>query len=237
MFGIEDIYYVFKNGHGNGKPEKGYDRTIPHKETFGNPCDEPWFCFLPAIARDSEEILKNVLSKKGFSTVYRLPKDIVVSDPYKSKSALDLVFEDAMQTFENSGYKTISTLGVSIGGIIAHRMARTINANRLLIIAPGADLSNCIRHCIASREIYNGAINNGYCHKDFQEALYQYDPIKHCNLTSKVHVELGAWDLMVPYREGQRLVREFQKNGVNLTVNVNRLGGHGLTIKRFKNPY
>lgn len=227
MFGILDLIYSYvleykdgKNVKLNGKPAVKIDRKS----------DETWFCFLPVSA--FRPIMNGSLfPKKGNVVAYLVPR--IIPNPAKSYMRISRVYNDALKRAKSHAIsgKKINILGVSLGNVIAYRLATKVKAKELISIVPGSKLPECIWDGIATRK---STRTSGFKFEDFNKCLSSFNPIDNVNkINSRIEIHLGGYDKVVPYKRGLELLNKLKAKKKNFILRLHPNLGHCAVIFKF----
>ena len=236
MFGLEDRFFFLRRRFQQSKVYGG-EKIVKDSNTTGN-SERRWVCFLPAAAYDNRSVRSRYTPSNGDNSIYKIPKNAVSPNPHETSNILWGIYQDAASEIESLKDSTeISVIGVSLGNVLAFKLADQYPTKDLISVTPGADLPLCIWDGIGTKEVIKQAKKDGRTLEDFETVLSTWSPMNNLNnITGEIEVHLGYWDKVIPYSNGVNLVERLRQAGKNLTVNTHPLFGHGSTIVRFKSP-
>ena len=202
MFGLLDRFYALTL---SGYKELENSKQDIHWTPYYNESTDLWLCFLPSFAYRSRRIRERILPKTGSLWVCEIPKFTIQPNPSITREILEKVSEKGNQLIEQSHIKNPSFLGVSLGNAPAFYLANlTGSTGRLVSVAPGSYLPECIRESVATSHIVKKGLRRGYSFEDYVAHLSQFSPINNLdNLQTQTEVHLGRYDLMIPYKRGK----------------------------------
>jgi hypothetical protein len=231
MFGLEDLFFVLKNGYGD--PDR-YDKSKIIKETSISR-EKPVIGFLPSFVFDDGSLRFRFIPKESSGVIYRIPKDTICPNPYEIRKTLDMIYQDATNNARDIASDNLGVVGVSLGCTLATRLANSIPSTSLRLVVPGASLPYCIKTGLATKPIFAKAEINGFTFEGFEKELSVFSPENNIDhLPENIEITLGGWDVMIPFRNGLDLVNSLKKKCKNPNVKVRTQYGHGFTIKRYK---
>ena len=118
---IIDRIYLKRAGYGNPDSDGSVRKSIV---TTGDP-KSLWILFLPAGAYDREDLHERSIPKNSFSVTYRIPQDVITTNPVEIRWELDLLYGDAKDFVKSSKIPldNIRVHGTSLGATLATKLA------------------------------------------------------------------------------------------------------------------
>lgn len=232
MFGLSDRLYALLLSKYKELEDSNQDiNWTPQHRTH----EGLWLCFLPSFAYNSRKLRKRILPQEGNLWVCEVPQFAIQTNPSITREILERVSEAGLEIINASDVANPSFLGVSLGNAPAFYLAnQTGSTGRLVSIAPGSYLPECIRESVATAHIIKKGLKRGYLFEDYIYHLSQFSPSNNLyNLQTQTEVHLGRYDLMIPYKRGKELTDQLQKRN-NTRVTINAYQDHVSLIRSFQ---
>jgi len=232
MLGLED--YLFLKFTGYGQKEEGIDKFKIISKSQDNASRDLWILFLPKTSYDKPLMFKKFVPKSSSYIAYRIPKDIISQDPSATKVILSAILRDSLKMCKAAVSKgrKINVLGLSLGGVLASRLAAEMKVEKLVMIAPGFDLSWCVEYGMLTKNIFYSSIKNGFSRDDYEKNLSSFSPKNNFGkISPKTRIELrvGVWDRVVPYSDVLKLIRLSKELKLDVHIHRKILFGHSFT--------
>lgn len=225
MFGLIDHCYArIKLRKGGNLNEVGW---TPENLSFPNVGSDKvlWLCFVPSMVTRNLFIRRGTLPRNGNVLIYTISSFLLIRpDPRDILVLLNEIYTHALSRLTEAleaGFQ-LNLLGVSLGNVLAMRLAKTVGkintlvsivgGNKLGLSAWDSNLTRAItRHsgCSSAEEYESKVAEFSPCH---------YIPNLHAK---KIFARRGTHDLLIPSRYGRYLESQLIARGLEIGAKVN----------------
>ena len=172
MFGLVDIIYAHcKNGL--------VESVLPPFVSGSG--SERWYCFLPEFVVRSRRLLSAYLPSAECHVFPVAAQYHMRAYPEETLRRLDRTFFQAVGEQKDDG--PVCVMGISLGCVLAARLAAQVNLQELVLVVPGDRLGPCAWESVLTgqwvRDFPGG--KEAYAH-----ALQVYDPVEYVDSLPRV---------------------------------------------------
>jgi hypothetical protein len=231
MLGALDDILIYSGRHPANTTDSGKSERCLIKQ----PGNLNWVCFLPWRTSLREAKRYKLLPKKGNLIIYKLPTNILSSDPLKTLNSFEKIKQDFETYFTDNlmGQKN-NFLGISAGTIPAIYFANRFKSEKLTLVCPTDKLGKGIFQAKAAKNIRKELLTKNYTAQEYDYSVAAINPINNIeNLPTDTSIYLANFDKFVPAVGGNKLAVAIQKKNPLAKIKKNYIGGHVLTILLF----
>ncbi len=227
MIPIFDLAYsYYKNSRLSRLPDKPIEVIKQEKsdEAIKN------ICIIPTAVLSSLRLTTAILPKRGTNYIYPVQARYhITPDENETLKRIREVYKKAWyETSHNTRLEEINIVGISLGCVLATRLASDFECESLTLVVPGDRLGECALESRLTRPIVAKAESaEKYC-----EALREFDPIEHNDRinASRIEVYIGGKDLLIPAKRGKIIADALKQAHNQTTVREWSFADHFMTI-------
>jgi len=197
-----------------------------------------WHANMKDIAMN---ILKKRILKAGCSClIYQFPVKILSDNIHLTekyfKEIKGKIEKDIEEVKNKYNFSEIVMIGISLGCVNASMITNhNSNINKLILVVPGDSLSESLWRGIGTRKLKNQIKKHNVNLKELEKDWEKLDPKNNIDGLSNKDIEiyLSRSDKIIPYTNGNHLVKDMRGIGLNPIVFKNKRLGHYLTPLKF----
>lgn len=186
-------------------------------------------------------ILKKRILKTGNSClIYQFPVKILSENIHLTEEYFKEIQEEVKKDIKEikSEYKfsEIIVVGISLGCVNASMITnKNPDINKLILVVPGDSLSESLWRGIGTKKLKNQIIKHHINLEELEKDWRKLDPKNNIDgLSGKdIEIYLSRSDKIIPYTNGNHLVKDMKNIGLNPIVFKNKRLGHYLTPFKF----
>ena len=156
---------------------------------------------------------------------YRYSEDLINSNPNLTKKYFNKfiseIHNDLKKLQRGKKKKEFYIFAQSLGGLFAMIISDKIDIKKISLICPGDNLAECFWNGIATQKIKQKMRENGIKKDELKNIWQKISPdfyFKKKSKNTKFYIELSKKDKVIPYKNGENLVKLLLKRKVDLKV-------------------
>ena len=182
-------------------------------------------------------ILKNRILRAGHSClIYQFPIKILSENVHLTEKYFKEVQEDIKKEIERMknayNFSEIIVVGISLGCVNALMVAnKNINVDKVILVVPGDSLSDSLWRGVGTRKLKNQIKRHHINLKELENDWKYLDPKNNIDglFGKELEIYLSRSDKVIPYTNGNHLVKDIRDIGLNPTIIKNNKLGHYFT--------
>ncbi len=186
-------------------------------------------------------ILKRRILSAGHSCLmYQFPTKILSDNVHLTEQYFKEIEKEIKKNIEEikkkHNFQEIVLLGMSLGCVNALMVSnKNQNVNKVLLVVPGDSLSDSLWRGLRTKKLKDQIAKRHVNLKELEKDWQELDPQNNIDdLAGKyIEVYLSKSDKIIPYRNGEHLVVDMKKIGLNPIVKKNDRLGHYFTVMKF----
>lgn len=224
---IDWVYSKYKNS------KFGENKSVPEGIIVIKIDDKPIrnICVIPDSILQIKWLSKMLLPKIGTNFIFPVSAQYhITEDAGESLRRISRVYERSREAIIEGikNKKNITIMGVSLGCVIATRLASEYSCKELRLVVPGDRLGECAQESSLTGPVVRRAESI----RDYCETLRVFDPITHVDRirTEIIKINIGGRDLLIPARRGRIIAKAMKKSHPDTRVKYYWWADHFMTI-------
>ena len=188
----------------------------------------------------TEKLSKKIKEEGNSSLAYQFPRKILTSDYKLTRDYFKIIRNHVLEDIENfqteCGFSDFHMIGVSIGCVNATMVTNSDSRfNKATFVVPGNCLADSLWKGYRTQFLRKEFESKGIDLERLKEEWRELAPENNLrNLkNAKVKVYFSSADLIIPSRNGKKLVNKMEEVGINPKVRKIPIAGHYGTIFAF----
>jgi hypothetical protein len=188
-------------------------------------------CVVPTSVLASPAISRRIMPTSGTNFVYPVRAQYhITPDGKETRQRVRAVYHRARQDAlegQRNGEK-LSITGVSLGCVIATRLAHEFESERLTLVVPGDRLGEC---AVGSR-LTGKIVAQAPCEEEYVESLREFDPIEYVDRLQAREIDtyIRGMDLLIPGSRGRILCKELKRKNPRAEIKEWWFADHFIAI-------
>ncbi len=186
-------------------------------------------------------ILEKRILKNGHSCLaYQFPKKILSENVYLTEKYFlkiqEEVKKDINDVKKKYNFSEVIVVGISLGCVNASMVAnKNEDVNKLILVVPGDSLSESLWKGIGTRKLKSQIKKHHINLEELEKDWKKLDPKNNIDGLARKEIEiyLSRADKIIPYVNGNHLIKDMKDVGLNPIVFRNEKLGHYLTPLKF----
>jgi hypothetical protein len=190
----------------------------------------------------SDEKIKEKIGEYTFDSVkeyipqdfgyiyYKYSEDLINSDPRLTRKYFNKLISEISSDIKKiqgkKNKKEFYIFAQSLGGLFAMIISDKVNIKKISLICPGDNLAECFWNGVATQKIKQKMKENGIKKDELKKIWLKISPdyyFKNKSKKTKFYIELSKKDKVIPYKNGNNLVRLLKERRINFEINKNAL--------------
>jgi len=185
------------------------------------------------------KILKNRIFSRGYSYVYYSFKPEILSTNLNlTKNGFSEISKKVALEIKSlkRKFSEVVLIGISLGAVSASMIAnKSPELDKLVLVCPGNSLAESLWYGTRTRDIEEDFVKRKISLKNLKKIWKNLAPENNLNNlhNKEILIYISQSDIVVPYKNGKKLIYEMKKKKLKPIVKENKYLGHYLTIVKF----